>query len=906
MKTLKSFLTVVLFLISAVIYSQTTVSGTVVDENGALPGANVLEKGTSNGTTSDFDGNFSLTVNSGSGKLEISFLGYQTLTVSFDGSTDIGRILLQVDANSLEEVVLVGTGIIDLAEGRRTPIAVSTIKAKEIQDKIGTQDITMALVNTPSVYVAGQAGGYGDSRIAVRGFGQDNTAYLLNGQPINGMEDGKMYWSNWSGMADIANVVQTQRGLGSSKLAISSVGGTTNFVTKSTDKKESGFGHFGVANDNYFKTTIAYNSGRSENGWGTSVMFSHWQGDGYNEGNFGQGQNYFVSIGYQANEKHNFNFLLTGAPQWHDQNFTKSLDKYEEFGDKYNNNWGTYNGKYKTERRNFYHKPVMNLNWDFTINESSNLSTVVYASWGRGGGTGNRGNRIRTSDGYIDYDAIYEFNESVPNGEGGYFAAGGGYVTRSSVNSHSWYGLVSNYENKFTENLTFNVGIDYRYYYGFHHRVVEDFHGLNSWQENIRLRDQNDNHETYGSFGTYKNVIATESFNADPWAAVTAKADEDQKIAYSNDERITYGGLFSQLEYADDRFSVFVQGSISNQNHQRFDYYQYADQALIDGTSTQNVIDETTGEPVPLPDDIEPGVDSEKVSNFGFNVKGGGAYFINSQSSVYGNIGYYSRQPYHDNIYLNFTNQVNPLTENEKIFGMELGYKYTGNKFSGSVNLYSTSWKDRVVSSSDVEEIDGQDVLLFTTNFGVEQLHMGLEIDATYRVIDPLRIRGFVSFGNWRYKGDAVTRVADEEQNIIEETITDVDGGEVGDAAQTTFGLGADWRITERFSIDADYRYYADLYSNVGAVKENLKLPSFGVMDFGASYRLPIGQKTNNLYFRGNINNLFDTNYISELSTNIESGDSNANGSNYYGVDSANRGFVGLGITWNVSIRYNF
>lgn len=902
MKNYQNLLVIVLFFISATVFSQTTLKGTIVDENGALPGANVIEKGTSNGTTSDFNGNFSLTVNSDSGKLEISFLGYQKLTVSYNGSTDIGRILLEVDANSLEEVILVGTGIIDLAEGRRTPIAVSTIKAKEIQDKIGTQDITMALVNTPSVYVAGQAGGYGDSRIAIRGFGQDNTAYLLNGQPINGMEDGKMYWSNWSGMADIANVVQTQRGLGSSKLAISSVGGTTNFVTKSTDKRESGFGHFGLANDNYFKTTIAYNSGRSESGWGASVMFSHWQGDGYNEGNKGQGQNYFVSIGYQANEKHNFNFLLTGAPQWHDQNFTKTLDNYEKYGDKYNNNWGTYNGKYMTERRNFYHKPVMNLNWDFNINESTNLSTVLYASWGRGGGTGNRGNSIRTQDGYIDYDAIYAFNESVPNGAGGYFAAGGGYVTRSSVNSHSWYGIVSNFEKNLSENLTFNVGVDYRYYYGFHHRVVENFHGLNSWQENIRLRDQNNNHETYGSFGTYKNVIATESFDAEPWAAVTAKADEDQKIAYSNDERITYGGLFSQLEYADDRFSVFVQGSISNQNHQRFDYYQYADQALIDGTSTQNVIDEDTGNPVALPSDIEPGVNSEKVSNFGFNLKGGGAYFINSQSSVYGNIGYYSRQPYHDNIYLNFTNQVNPLTENEKIFGMELGYKYTANRFSGSVNLYSTSWKDRVVSSSRVVD----DVVLFTTNFGVEQLHMGLEIDANYRVMDPLRLRGFLSLGKWRYKGDAVTRVSDEEQVIISEDIIDVDGGQVGDAAQTTFGLGADWRITDRFSIDGDYRYYADLYSNVGAVKDNLELPSFGIMDFGASYRLPIGQKTNNLYFRGNINNLFDTNYISELSTNIKSGDSGADGSKYYGVDTANQGFIGMGITWNVSVRYNF
>ena len=133
-----------------------------------------------------------------------------------------------MDLEELEEVILVGGGVIDLAEDRKTPVAVSTITGEEIQKKIGTQDITMTLANTPSIYVAGQSGAFGDTRIAVRGFGQDNTAFMLNGQPINGMEDGKMYWSNWSGMNDIANVVQIQRGLGASKLAISSVGGTRN------------------------------------------------------------------------------------------------------------------------------------------------------------------------------------------------------------------------------------------------------------------------------------------------------------------------------------------------------------------------------------------------------------------------------------------------------------------------------------------------------------------------------------------------------------------------------------------------------------------------------------------------------------------------------------------------------
>ena len=108
--------------------------------------------------------------------------------VSQEGDDD------SLDLQELEEVVVIGGGVIDLAEDRNTPVAVSTIKGSDIQKKIGAQDITMTLVNTPSVYVSGQGGGFSDTRIAVRGFEQDTTAYMPNDQPINGMEDGKMYW----------------------------------------------------------------------------------------------------------------------------------------------------------------------------------------------------------------------------------------------------------------------------------------------------------------------------------------------------------------------------------------------------------------------------------------------------------------------------------------------------------------------------------------------------------------------------------------------------------------------------------------------------------------------------------------------------------------------------------------
>jgi len=796
------------------------------------------------------------------------------------------------DLEELEEIVLVGGGVIDLAEDRKTPVAVSTITGEEIQKKIGTQDITMTLANTPSIYVAGQSGAFGDTRIAVRGFGQDNTAFMLNGQPINGMEDGKMYWSNWSGMNDIANVVQIQRGLGASKLAISSVGGTVNFVMRSTSKQQGGFAYAGFANDNYLKTTFSYDTGENDNGWSTSFLLTHWQGDGYAEGTFGQGQTYFFSLGYEMNDKHNFNFLMTGAPQWHDQNFSKSIDTYLEKGRKYNNNYGYYGDRYLTERRNFYHKPVFNLNWDYTIDDKSSLSTVLYASTGNGGGTGGRGQRIRTDEGYIDYDAIYAYNLST-SGAGGNYAAEGGYVTRASMNMHNWMGAVSNYETQLSDNLTLNVGVDLRTYYGEHFRIVENFHGLTSWQENIRLRDQNNSHQTYGTYGTYKYVIATESMGANPWEATFNNFDEDQKIAYSNDERITYGGLFTQVEYVNDDFSAFFQGSVSQTNYQRWDHYQYADQSLIDGTSSQ-----WTGEA--LPDGITDGVESEKVDNFGFNAKAGVGFGVGENGQAYVNAGYYSRAPYFDNIYLNYTNQINPNTSNETIIGLEAGYVYEVPNFSARVDLYRTSWADRVTSSSYVSD----DVVFFNVSEGVTQVHQGLEVSFSAKPQEdvPYTLKGFLSVGDWIYEGDAITRVQDEDQNIISTETVDVDGGKVGDAAQFTAGLGLDVDLAERFSFDSDIRFYDELYSNVGAVKENLKLPSFHVVDMGLSYKMFVNDAT--LDVRLNVNNVFDNVYISELRTAISAGD--GTGVLYDGIDTANQGYFGLGRTWNVGLRYNF
>src|SRR5690606_39736952 len=106
---MRKLLVLALFLATATIFAQGTITGTVIDSdmNAPLPGANILVVGTSNGTTTDFDGNFSINVQNATGTLEITYVGFERNTVRFNvtgGQTqNLGRIILNTDSDALAE-----------------------------------------------------------------------------------------------------------------------------------------------------------------------------------------------------------------------------------------------------------------------------------------------------------------------------------------------------------------------------------------------------------------------------------------------------------------------------------------------------------------------------------------------------------------------------------------------------------------------------------------------------------------------------------------------------------------------------------------------------------------------------------------------------------------------------------
>lgn len=941
-------LTGLLFMIVSTVFSQGKITGTITDGSNSLPGANAAIKGSTEASSSDFDGKFSISTSVTSGEIVISYLGYDSKTIKFSvskgGTTNLGTIVLSSNSNQLDEIVIKST-VVDIAKDRKTPVAVSTIKATEIQAKLGTQEFPEILRNTPSVYATKGGGGYGDSRINIRGFDQKNIAVMVNGMPINDMEGGTVYWSNWAGLSDVTSAMQVQRGLGSSKLAVSSVGGTINIVTKTSDIKKGGSFSSGFGNANYLKLQGSYSTGKLDNGLSASVLLSQTQGDGYINGTKFEGTNYFVALGYATKDnKHDFQFTVTGAPQWHNQRSTVStIATYQKYGSldnpntRYNADAGFLNGEEYNIRKNYYHKPVASINWDYKINETTKLSSILYGSWGRGAGasaTGGIGGLSYNNaafllpNGMVDYNRIQAWNSgkgivnfnkadqtrtmiggvyqnSSSTGRNGLgttespytYNTTSGISQTSSINSHDWYGAVINLNKKLNNTLTLDFGVDARTYKGYHFTVLNDLLGAGEFFDNtIAALKPTGRHLTT----TYNTSVQWNPFQNKDY----------EKIAFNSTGNVRWYGAFTQLEYSKDNLTAFIQGAVSQQGYQREDNFVYnpATQPDLAKTSFENIV--------------------------GGNVKGGANYNINEKNNVYVNAGYYSKQPFFNSVYPNNKSIVNPNLTNEKITGFEAGYGFRSRFFNATVNVYNTTWNDRYLKGNALPDSPGIiGNTTYTEYLGLDEVHSGFELEANSNITSKLKVNAMFSYGIWEYKGNATVNAYYQADNTPVPGFTGVtvymDKVKVGDAAQMTASLGASYEVLPRVILDANYNFNDNLYAGITPVnfasKDNkgaLELPSYGVMDAGFSYKMLVGKdKDKSMNFRLNVNNVLDKIYIAESRTNTFADDNlpvakgqvagskgtyASNGMLYNGVANVNQVYFGFGRTWNFTLRYDF
>jgi len=185
-KLLKKMLLPVFLLVGSFIYAQ-TVSGTVSDAAGPLPGVNVVVQGTTIGTQTDFDGNYSLDVGSSDAILEFSFLGYATQQIPVNGQTTI-NVTLAEDASELDEVVIIGYGTTTVKDATGS---VASVTSDDFQKGVIASPEQLIQGKTAGVQISstsGEPGGGIDVRIrgtnSVRS--NNNPLFVVDGVPLGG------------------------------------------------------------------------------------------------------------------------------------------------------------------------------------------------------------------------------------------------------------------------------------------------------------------------------------------------------------------------------------------------------------------------------------------------------------------------------------------------------------------------------------------------------------------------------------------------------------------------------------------------------------------------------------------------------------------------------------------------
>ncbi len=886
--------------ITAVAAPNINCVGQVVDElNEPMVGATVKAVGSNAACATDMDGQFKLSVPASCKTLQVTYVGYKPANVEIKADGKIGTVTMEPEATMLQDVVVTQS----VGRTRLTPVAMSTIKADEIDIKLGNQELPEVLKTTPGVWATKDGGGFGDAKINIRGFKSNNTATMVNGVPVNDMEWGGIYWSNWSGLGDIVSSMQVQRGLGATIISSPSFGGTINMVTKGLDAKKGGTAWYGLGNDNSMNYGISFSTGLMKNGWAMTFLGSRKTGDGYIQGTDYEAFTYFLNISKRINESNQISLTVTGAPQTHYkrsssdglsiqewQNVANYMPRGEAY--RYNPTYGLgLNGERKASQYNYYNKPVMMLNHVWQINPKSSLSSVIYASLGSGGGTSGQGAQVGSSSStYYDYwygaDSKGNLNwKSITNNGvtynlrhgNGMFAydqiqlmnqastTGSLMVMSNSVNNHRWFGGVSNYKNQITDKLAITAGLDIRYYYGEHTNEISDLYNGAYFIDYYRAASNN------------QRTFATE---AEKIAYQQQKLGVGDVVYRNWDSRIWQEGIYAQAEYKtlDDKLNLVIAGAMNLNTYTRYEHLYVNDDQSESPTKTF----------------------------FAGNIKAGANYNIDRYNNVFVNGGYITRAPYLQyGVFVSpaNSNAVNPNPINEKVGAVEVGYEYHSPKFAAQVNGYFIQWMDRTMITTGTLEYDND---RYTANMnGVDSRYMGVEVNMTYIPTKWLELTGMFAFADntwqnnptgyfYNSQGQALASFGSTD---VPATVTtplaedhlhaeiDQKGIKVGGSAQLTAAIGAQFKPFKGFRIGADWtcnaRNYSDFQLNSRSsttltpgkplvINDPWRIPFGNQLDMNASYSFPI---TGGLRctFSANVYNVFNNYYIMDAYTDHSS-----------------------------------
>lgn len=831
-RTILNALLVFAFSVSA-IWAQGTVSGTVTDADGkALAGANVIVEGTNLGAAATLSGGYSIDVPSGSYTLTASVVGYTTesVSVSVSGSGKTVNFALSPSA-----VALGGVEVLANRVNENSAVPYTDFLKSEIDFRLGGRGLPQALSTQPNVHV-NQGGGWDDENVFVRGFDDRYTSYAINGVPMNDMENGNLYFSNWGVLADVSSVVQIQKGASSINLAVPNLGGVVNFISFNPNQE---FGYSvkqETGSNGLNRTAIVLNSGMLMDGKlalvaAASRRTAHQR---VAKGTFSEAWGYYFMGSYQFNDKNRLEMVALGAPQKHGQAYYTDYISYysndlareygvadadlrDERGWDYNaNGYGVFENGYDqprawaswvpfdgvinqgmriddknwssnewTTRVNYFHKPIVQLNSYNTLANNMTLTSSLYYSGGEGGGGG------LTTDRYVNLPTGYVGNISnlfaLDNGDGTLNPdAIVEFNTNPATRVESPYGIVTPIAGRSSRNNQVTIGLM--------SKLSMDLSEQSKLTIGLDLRSATIEHTSrivnlFGADVFYNTYQGDES-----WTDAQKYRGLGDRQEYWTENTVDWQGMYAQYDYSSGPMTAFAVAGLTQ-----------AEYSSTDKFGGPNVDDD----PVLKAD-----------GELGYQIKGGMSYNLNETYQLFGTAGYTQLTPTLDKLINDEAFQMNKDFKNEFATFFDVGtrFKSANGQVVGSVGLYYTLWENRDLRVSQTDASGDRSYLSIN---GQDQAHSGIEYSISYQPLPVLRFDLRGSENVWENTSDLTFNYIEDLADPTDVTTVNayMKGVRIGGAPQsqqsfivTTFmnRLKASAELEAFGNIYAQYKYGND------------------------------------------------------------------------------------------------
>lgn len=371
-KVIVAFL-IIVFSINANAQELFTLSGKVSDGNNPLPGASVLVKGTTQGVTTNFDGEFSIQLKKGNYTLVVSAIS-QPKEVKVNLVKDTFISINMADSFVNLEEVLVAT----VRVKSTSPVTHSNVTKEDLETRNLGQDIPALLNYLPSVVTTSDAGaGIGYSGIRVRGSDATRVNITINGIPYNDAESQGTFWVNMPDFTSSTESMQLQRGVGTSTNGSGAFGASLNLLTNAISENASGEISNSFGSYNTRKHTVKFSTGKINDHVEFSGRFSKIDSDGYIDRASADLKSYFLQAAYVDDNTLIKALTFGGQEKTYQAWAGVSKSDIENYGRTYNPY--TYENEIDNYKQDHYQ-----LHWNEKISENWSTNIGLNYTYGRG------------------------------------------------------------------------------------------------------------------------------------------------------------------------------------------------------------------------------------------------------------------------------------------------------------------------------------------------------------------------------------------------------------------------------------------------------------------------------------------------------------------------------------------